>query len=210
MNFHIHEYICEASINDPIFIRLSLPIDDKTTFFKLAKSINQIKEDYAVARLLLVQSQFRRDDMDSISKRTTFVNTPDSHSLSNIYVGLLKSSFKDAYNILDKIARFINEYFVSGIPDNENIYITQRKLWKDEIIKNKWKIKLEIKDSKNASLYALYDLALDFNPKTGYYTNLRRMRNKLVHEKLIIHGTDWTGKEDEYNISQEKMRLENY
>lgn len=33
------------------------------------------------------------------------------------------------------------------------------------------------------------------------------MRNKLVHEKLIIHGSEWNGKEDDYNISYEKMIL---
>ncbi|GAI13236.1 unnamed protein product, partial [marine sediment metagenome] len=58
----------------------------------------------------MVQSQFKRDDFDRISKRTTFVNTLD-YSIFNIYIGLLKSAFKEAYNILDKISRFINEYY---------------------------------------------------------------------------------------------------
>jgi len=206
LNLHIHEDICEASISDPVFIRLLLPANDRTTFFKLAKTINQIKEDYAVARLLLVQSQFKTNDLNNISQKTTFVNTPDI-SMSNIYLGLLKSAFKEAYNILDKIARFVNEYFWLGIPPENNIYITSKELWMDKISKKKWKLKLEILESNNQSLYALHDLSLDLNPQTGYYTNLRNMRNKLVHEKLIIHGSEWNGKEDDYNISYEKMIL---
>ncbi|WP_157787281.1 LA2681 family HEPN domain-containing protein [Methanobacterium formicicum] len=210
LNFHIHEDICEASIFDPVFIRLWLPKNEESVFLKLAKPINQIKEDYAVARLLLVQSQFNTKDLDNINQRTTFANTKDN-SLSNIYIGLLKSAFKEAYNILDKIARFINEYFWLGIPLNKNIYITSEKLWMDTIEKNKWiknnkkRLKLDIIESNNASLYALYDLSLDLNFETGYYTNLRIMRNKLIHEKLIIHDNNWDDKEDYYNISYEKM-----
>ncbi len=206
LNFHIHENICEASISDPIFIRLLLPLFDRTTFFELARTINQIKEDYAVARLLLVQSQYRTNDIDNISQRTLFVNTPE-YCISNIYNGLLKSSFKEAYNILDKIARFINEYYGLGIPENENIYITTKKLWRDKISNNNWQIKNKIKDSKNPSLYALYDIALDLDPNSGYYTNLRKMRNKLMHEKLVIHDHRWDGEEDDYNIKFEKMLL---
>lgn len=206
LNFHIHEEVCEVSLLDPVFINLLLPNGDETTFFKLAKSINQIKEDYAVARLLLVQSQYKTEDFDNISLKTTYVNTPD-YNLSNIYVGLLKSAFKESYNILDKIARFINEYFVLGLPEDRNIYITSRNLWMDEISKNNWKLKLEILESNNPGLYAIYDISLDLDIKNGYYSNLRKMRNKLVHEKLIIHGPNWNGNEDDYNISYKKMLL---
>jgi hypothetical protein len=206
LNLHIHEDICEASTFDPVFIRLLLPPNDEKTFYNLAKTVNQIKEDYAIARLLLVQSQFKTAELNNISLRTTFVNTPDN-SISNIYTGLIKSAFKEAYNILDKIARFINEYFYLGISPERNIYITSKELWMDKISKKNWKLKLEVLESNNPSLYALYDLSLDLNPQTGYYTNLRQMRNKLVHEKLIIHGSGWSGIGDDHNISYEKMIL---
>ena len=115
LNFHIHEDNCEASIVDPIFISMITPIDDNETYNNLAKHINQIKEDYAIARLLLVQSQFKREDFDNISKRTTFVNTLD-YSMFNIYVGLLKSAFKEAYNILDKISsKTVSTRFSGGL-----------------------------------------------------------------------------------------------
>ena len=183
-----------AHFQNPIFINLLLPIGDNETYYKLSKSINQIKEDYAVARLLLVQSQFKRDDFNSISKRTTFVNTPDD-SLFNLYIGLLKSSFKDIYNILDKIARFINEFFNLGLDENKSIHFTDIKLWNDRLSKNKWSTKLEISESNNPSLCALYDIYLDLDCNKGYHKNLRDNRNKLVHEKLVIHSINWNGKE---------------
>lgn len=196
LNFHIHEDNCEASIVDPIFISMITPIDDNETYNNLAKHINQIKEDYAIARLLLAQSQFKREDFDNISKRTTFVNTLD-YSMFNIYVGLLKSAFKEAYNILDKISSFINEYYKLGIEDH--IYFTT--IWQ----KNK-KIIPEIVNSKNISLYALYDIFLDF--KSSNYQRIRDIRNASVHERLVIYDsvlTSWDKKMDKYNIGYETM-----
>jgi tetratricopeptide (TPR) repeat protein len=201
-NFHIHKDKCEASIVDPIFINLITSIDDNKTFYNLAKHINQIKEDYATARLLLVQSQFKRRDFNSISKRTTFVNTLD-YSVFNIYIGLLKSSFKEAYNILDKIARFINEYYGLGIKDD--IYFN--KIWQYKTSKGDYKIKSKIFNSKNISLYSLYDIFLDFN--SGYYKKIKDIRNALTHERLVVYDsfilTKWDNENDKNNIGYDTM-----
>lgn len=213
LNFHLHDKKCEASIGDPIFMNLLLPQGDKETFYNLSKPINQIKEDYGIARLLLVQSLFQREDLNNISNLTNYVNTPD-RVMFNIYGGLLKSAFKDAYNVLDKIAGFINDYFCLSLKGN--IYFTKKELWEDNIgtkKRNKWKIKLEIIESNNSSLYALYDINMDFNKPdknnpndlSGYYYDLREIRNKLVHEKLIIHEDEWEGTEDIYNLKYNTM-----
>jgi len=202
LNFHIHEGKCEASIVDPIFISLITSINDNKTFYDLAKYINQIKEDYATARLLLVQSQFKRGDFNNISRKTTFVNTLD-YSVFNIYIGLLKSAFKEAYNILDKISRFINEYYEFGIKDD--IYFTS--IWQYKVNKNDWKIRPKIINSKNISLYSLYDIFMDF--KSGYYEKIREIRNALTHERLVIYDssilTKWDNKNDKYNIGYDTM-----
>jgi len=203
LNFHIHEDKCEASIVDPIFISLITSIDDNKTFYNLAKYINQIKEDYATARLLLVQSQFKRGDFNNISKRTTFVNTLD-YSVFNIYIGLLKSAFKEAYNILDKISGFINKYYGLGI-NEDKVYF--KKIWQYKVNKNDLKIRPKIINSENISLYALYDIFLDF--KSGYYEKIREIRNALTHERLVIYDsfilTKWDNKNNKYNIGYDTM-----
>ncbi len=200
LNFHIHEDECEASIVDPIFPSSITSLDDNETSYNLVKHINQIKEDYSVARLLLVESQFKREDFHRISKRTTFVNTLD-HSIFNVYSGLLKSSFKEAYNVLDKISRFINEYYKLDVQGN--IYFTT--IWQYKV-NDEWKIRHKIVNSKNISLYALYDVFLDF--KSGYYKRIQDIRNASVHERLVIYDsvfTNWDNKEDKYNIGYETM-----
>ena len=197
LNFHLHDTQCESAISDPIFISLITPIEDDDTFYRLAKSINQIKEDYAVARLLLVQSQFKREDFDSISRRTTFVNTLD-YLQFNLYSGLLKSAFIETYNILDKIAVFINDYYNLGLR-TDRIYFTT--IWQlDRRIRDR------ILESKNISLYALYDIYQDF--KSGYYEPLQAIRNASTHRKLVIYDsmpTDSDKKNDKENIGYSTM-----
>jgi len=202
LNFHVHEDNCEASIVDPIFIHLITKIEDNDTFYQLAKHINQIKEDYAIARLLLVQSQYKRQDFDSISKRTSFANTMD-YSQFNLYNGLLKSAFKEAYNILDKIAVFINDYYKLGIVE-EKIYFTS--IWYCNYCK---KMSDDILHSKNISLYALYDIYQDF--KSGYYKKIKDIRNSLVHRRLVIFDsmpTHQNKKDDKHNVGYNEMLRE--
>lgn len=202
LNFHIHDDQCESAITDPIFITLITKIEDNDTFYQLAKYINQIKEDYAVARLLLVQSQFKRKDFDSISKRTTFVNTLD-YSQFNLYFGLLKSAFKEAYNILDKISVFINDYYKLDLSENK-IYFTS--IW---YCNNCKKIRDEILKSENISLYALYDIYQDF--KSGHYEKIRNIRNASIHRKLVIFDSmliDRNNRDDKHNIEYETMLKE--
>jgi len=197
LNFHVHDEYCEAAIADPIFISLITKVGDNKTFYNFAKYINQIKEDYAVARLLLIQSQYKQKDFDNISRRTDFVNTLD-YSQFNLYTGLLKSAFSEAYSILDKIAVFINDYYKLGLPE-DRIYFTS--VWQ----KN-GKIRNEILNSKNISLYALYDIYQDF--KSNHYGKIKQIRDAITHRLLVIFDsmlTNWDKKDDKHNIGYNTM-----
>lgn len=210
LNFHVHDTQCESAISDPIFISLITPIEDDDTFYRLAKNINQIKEDYAVARLLLVQSQFKREDFSNISRRTTFVNTSDNARF-DLYSGLLKSAFTEAYNILDKIAVFINDYYGLGLSIR---YVYFTSIWqrggkkKDGRIEG-GKIRDEVLESDNISLYALYDIFQDFN--AGYYEHLKTIRDASTHRTLVIYDpavADSDKGSDKDSISYDMMLRE--
>ncbi|MBZ9572548.1 hypothetical protein KJA15_04415 [Patescibacteria group bacterium] len=202
LNFHIHEELCETATTDPIFISLITSTEDHDRFFELAKHINQIKEDFAVARFLLVQSQYKSRYLSNISQRTIFVNTLD-YSEFNLYLGLLKSSFKEAYNILDKIAFFVNDYLKLSISEKK-IYFTSKEFWQKDN-----KLRYELLNLKNRSLYALYDIYLDF--KSKHYGKIRDIRNNLTHRKLVIYDSTFTGrakKRDKDSISYQTMFTE--
>lgn len=196
LNFHILDHTCDVAVIDSVFIRT---ISDKETFFRLTKIINQIKEDYATARLLLVQSIYRRDDFNRISKRTTLINTMD-YSAFHIYSGLLKTAYRIGYNIFDKIAFFIKDYLDLKMEGKRIYFYT---IWQS----NK-KVKEPIINTKNISLFALYDIYLDFQ-NDECYNQLRKIRNSLVHRTLTIYDSrmtkDYDENSDDKNIGWDTM-----
>lgn len=209
LNFHIHDDHCEAAIEDPVFIRLVTKVDDNDTFYNLAKQLNQIKEDYAVARLNLVQSQYKQKAFDNISRRTSYVYALD-YSQFNLYIGLLKSAFKDAFNILDKIAVFINDYYQLGFKENDIYFDSIRgkgrkaSIWEENDV-----IRKEILNSENLSLYALYDIYRDF--KSNRHRRTQNIRNALTHRRLVVFDSllvSVEDKTDKHNIDSDTLLKE--
>lgn len=176
LNFHIHESSSDPAIHDPIFIEMITPIGDQTTFYRLSRYINQIKEDFAVARLQLVQSQFKNKELSKISNYTLYAYALD-YSNFNIYYGLLKSSFGKAFNILDKIAEFLNEY--CDLKIEEDIHFNSTNFWE----RNN-SLRDELLNIEDINLYALYDIFVDFKSKK--YKHLADIRNLIIHKKLTI------------------------
>lgn len=198
LNFHTGIHDDPDSILDSAFIRITTPVDDDTTFYSLSKKLNEIKEDFLVSKVLLVQSQFRRDDLNSISKKVAFVNTLD-YANYNIYSALLKSAFRNCFNILDKIAFFINDYLGLNMKDSS---ISFHRIWEKEKT-----VKEEIRITNNISLFALYDIHLDLDSDK----RLSKWRNSMTHRKLTVYEstlTGWDEKEDNENIGSETMLSE--
>jgi len=187
LHLHILDNTCKAAITDSVFISILEPKGENARFLELSKIINQIKEDFMIGRLLLVESLYRRDEYDRISERTTLVNAKDN-LVFHIYAGLLKAAYRLTYNILDKIAGFINNYFGLEIDEGRVYFI---KMWEHER-----KIKESLLNTKNISLYALYDVYLDLK-KDGYFERLKLIRNSLVHRKLILYGGEKRSYDDD-------------
>jgi len=123
LNFHTGTHNCQYEILDSAFISIITRVDEGTRFYSLAKKVNDIKEDFLTSKLLLAQSEFRRDDFDNISQKVIFANTLD-YANNTIYTALLKSSFRICYNILDKIAFFINDYLNLNMKDSRIYFHT--------------------------------------------------------------------------------------
>jgi hypothetical protein len=203
LNFHTGSFNCRNEILDSAFISIVTNVNDNDRFYSLAKKINDIKEDFLISKLLLVQSQVKRDDFDNISLKVAFANTLD-YANFNIYNGLLKSSFRTCYNILDKIAFFINDYLNLGMKEYQ---INFDSIWWDDPRAKDKKLKNMIKGTDNISLYALYDVYLDLDNDK----RLKNLRNSITHRKLTIYDsvlTDWDSKEEPENIGYNTMMSE--
>ncbi|MDQ1581516.1 MAG: hypothetical protein QOD05_2291 [Microbacteriaceae bacterium] len=60
-------------------------------------------------------------DTREISEQSTLVNTLD-YAASNLYVGLLKAAYKEAFSTLDKLAVLINHYLDIGHNEDSVYY----------------------------------------------------------------------------------------
>lgn len=183
---------CNNSIGDTIVIEKMInEISEGTendSFLVLSMYLNQLKMDYVSARFLLILSQYECFDLEIITKHVFVVDTQFNEE-NNIRIQLLKDAFKNFFNILDKIAYFMNDYLELGIGQDR---VNFRSVWfKYKYNKQKKRnIKFHNKkliDMDNVGLTALYDiyLELEYGNEREY---LRKTRNSLTHKYLRIVG----------------------
>jgi tetratricopeptide (TPR) repeat protein len=128
LNLHIIDKTARASVGDSIVPQLITRTgdgDEQQYVHDIIFRLNEITEAYMIARISLVQSQYTNPDFSAISTQTTLVNLLD-YSVRNIYVGYLKSAYKEAFSALDKIAVLINHYLDLGLPEERCYY---RNVW---------------------------------------------------------------------------------
>lgn len=201
LNFCLDCRRCEKYARDSLTFSLITAIDDDRSFVRLSRVINEIKERYAFARFLLLQSTNPILDTIPFDSRTSYVDNLD-YAVYGTRVASLKLAFESAYNILDKIAHFINDYLDLGVAPGPGVaFATNGRIWRS---RGSNSLRQEIVETENWRLFGLYDLARDLDidhrdsANDGYWGKLRRTRNSLTHEYLILHveGTDWPREAD--------------
>lgn len=197
LNICNHCQRCDAAIGDTAVIRKmivrlvntsgeSWPKGDQ--YLRLSAYFNQIKQDYVTARFLLILSKYKGLNLQFVDKHVKIINTFD-YSVHNIRAELVKSAFKGFYDILDKIAFFINDYLGLGIREEK---IDFRMVWYSGKGKE---IREQIRNTSNSSLNALFDIHRDF--EEGIHKRLRLIRNGLTHRFINVGMAD-----DELSITE--------
>jgi len=139
--------------------------------------MNEAKERYATARFLLYSAIGPPTELLPIDRMTPYVDNLD-YAVYGVRVGQLKLAFESAYNILDKVAFFINEYLSLGIKP-ERVYFTS--IW---VVKDK--LREELRTLDNYRLFALYDISRDLQ-KGAHLEHLRGIRRFSTHRYLVPH-----------------------
>ena len=201
LNFCLHCRRCDEYCHDNLGFSLITGIYDETSFVRLSRVINDAKEAYAFARLQLFQAIKPPFDTLPFDRLTSYVDNLD-YAAYGVRVASVKQAFGGAYNILDRIAHFLNDYLSLGVENPPRVtFTTNGWVWRD---RNQNALRPELLTLRNPHLYALYDLARDLDTcrgspeQDGYYGRLRRTRNALTHEYLMLHveGMHWTAEAD--------------
>lgn len=177
LNLHFFDRHSVASIGDVIstgFISKAGDSEEDSRIKEMFMRINEIKESYATGRYVLWQSQQRTQTLAHISEQTIFVNNLD-YTMHNIYTGLLKSAYKEAFSALDKIANTINHYLELGHNEKRVDY------------RNVWYIDLKPSGgyhpkvlAQNFRLFGLFSLLQDLGGDPS------KVRNSLEHRYFRV------------------------
>ena len=170
------------SKHDPVgdFLGLSLitEVKDEITYPKLARTINDIKEHFALARLLVYESAYPPLATLVYDDLTAYTDNLD-YGVQGISAAKLKTALEVGLDTLDKVAFFLNDYLKLGIADGG---VTFRSIWKD----SNGKIRPEFRATDNFHLFGLYNLATDGSLAVG--KEVRKLRNLITHRYLIPHA----------------------
>lgn len=133
---------------------------------------NTIKQEFNMARYNIYLTEDTRYDVHESQQHNILINTLDYPAMG-YKTELLKTALKSAYGILDKIGLFCSHFFkVDAKPGRIDF--------------NKWYKKVEKEVAIDSPFNSLYWLSKDLDFKTGYYKDIRRLRNVVEHRYVRV------------------------
>lgn len=155
---------------------------------RFPKYYNVLKQEYVMARYMLYEAL--KGDQKHIADKDILLLS----GLDGAYFGYrteqLKTAYRLAYSLFDKIAVFINEYFSVGVNERQ-IYF--RSIWsKYDKEEKRHQVRAVFEKSKNLPLRGLYYLSKDIYEEKFKDSSLpdaqelASLRNATEHRFLII------------------------
>lgn len=133
---------------------------------------NTIKQEFNLARYNMFLIDTSDFDIHESQEHNVLINTLDYPAIG-YKTELLKISLKAAYGILDKIGLFCSHFFkVKAKPGRIDF--------------NKWYKEVEMEVALDSPFKALFWLSKDLDFKTGYFKDIRMLRNVIEHRYLRV------------------------
>lgn len=155
---------------------------------------NQIKQEYVSSRFLLFESRIskgRHFSDNEVMKYEMFDGTINSLSIEK-----MKTAFRIAYSIFDKVAFFLNSYLNLAIPSHK---VNFRSLW---FLKQEFGggLRSEFNGRMNLAFRALYWLSKDLHYDSESFkkaidwdaTELAKIRNHIEHKSFKVFDNKFT------------------
>ena len=169
---------------------------------------NQMKQEYAYARHSLFQGEQARS-VHYADKEVALAFNCD-YALYSIGLEQIKTAFRNAYSLLDKVAYFVNGYWQLGIPERS---VSFRTLWFEPRKKGgptqEWTVRREFISTHNSPLRALYWVSQDIYSEvlrsvaTPDAKALDELRNHLEHKHAkVVDAFHWIAGASERHADQ--------
>lgn len=181
---------------------------------RLADYFNLLKQEYVSARYRLFVAMHDRAP-DFIMHEVLLLDGGQDQVLGH-QVDELRSAFRSAYSLFDKISIFLNSYLELGLKPKE---VHFREIWFEKQPDRSWKLRPKFEQSQNWALRGLFFLSKDLY-KDNFQevaepdaAKLNQFRNQIEHRFLILHqlpqntprGEQWAISVEEFQ--QKTIRL---
>lgn len=165
-------------------LRYGLEHDAKQWSVDLINIFNSIKEDFASARYLFYHASHELQRLDEVNSYTVY-GEPEGSAEFGLVSGLLKTSFRLAVDLLDKVALFLKHYL--KLPGSARGCNFNTVWYQDQNPKtSQLNETVERLLLDNFPLQGLRDLQRD-SFRQEYPARTRDARNALVHQWVTLH-----------------------
>lgn len=147
---------------------------------------NLMKQEYVTARYALFEAI--NSDSEHISDKNVLLLDGFDGVKFGYYNEQLKTSYRLAYSLFDKIALFLNDYYSVGL---EPEFVNFKRIWGKKI-NDKFKLYDVFENSKNWPLRGLYYLSKDLHHEEFIDVSLpdaqelASLRNRIEHRFLSL------------------------
>ena len=117
---------------------------------------NLLKQEYVSARYRLFHA-IHRHDPEFIMRDVLMLESGEGQAMGH-YSEDLKSAYRSAYSLFDKVGLFLNDYFEVGMTPSE---VNFRKVWSRKASGNTFELRPTFRDRPNWPLRGLYFLSKD-------------------------------------------------
>ncbi|MBV6823578.1 LA2681 family HEPN domain-containing protein [Pseudomonas sp. PD9R] len=182
---------------------MSLPDHDAQVGITYLGFFNQLKQEYGFARHCLYQGEYAKPAHMADKGLSLAFNC--DYALYGIGLEQIKTAYRSAYSLLDKVAYFINAYWKLGIPQHSvGFRAVWFKLGKNSRPIEPRVVRDEFRSTPNLPLRALYWVSQDIYSKVlkdvarPDAQALDDLRNHLEHKYAkVVDCCHWIGEPSE-------------
>lgn len=148
---------------------------------------NQLKQEFVYARWCLYDGA--ASNKPHLADRGVRLAANADYATYSVSLEQVKTAFRAAYSLMDKVAYFVNDYWKLEIPEKQ---VDFSSIWTEKKKPLAGQIRATLENSQNWSLQALYWLSRDFYDEEFHKVAapdaqaLRDLRNHLEHKFLKV------------------------
>ncbi|RLI82152.1 MAG: hypothetical protein DRP01_10210 [Archaeoglobales archaeon] len=183
LNLCLGDTSCPGRNKDWADLGIVFPITEYRRPYVVWSRLIELVGDYKTARTMYILSQYPMSSLDFLAVDLTKPSLMDYRMNYSPYLEFAKLSLIKSFSVFDKIATFLNEYEMLGIPDRRVRYWRHPNQQAQTVFEHN-SSQLMRNNPDNMPLKALESISIELRDE---HQLLIGVRNSLVHHYVVFH-----------------------